>query len=291
MPPWMLDENRIMKFSLAISPCPNDTFIFDALIHGKLGKTAFDFDLRFEDVQALNQLAIEGKPDICKVSVGVLPLIAENYQILDAGAALGKGCGPLLIAATAYPADSETIENLVIAVPGENTTAHLLLTKAFPGIRKKRFMVFSAIEEAVCSGSVDAGLIIHENRFTYAAKGLKKIMDLGEFWEQQFSMPVPLGCIVVKRSLSATVKLEIEKLIRQSVQFALLHPSDSEAFVRSHAREMDPAVIQQHIGLYVNAFSISLGTQGKQAIRTLLLSGQDFTPHREVTEPLFVGGD
>jgi 1,4-dihydroxy-6-naphthoate synthase len=279
---------KTMKLSLAISPCPNDTFIFEALLHQRLGNGQIEYDLRFEDIQTLNQIAVQGLPDVCKVSVGVLPLISENYQVLDSGAALGPGCGPLLIAKREFPAEPAVIENLEIAIPGENTTAHLLLSHAFPGIRKKHFMVFSEIESALISGKVEAGVIIHENRFTYASKGLKKIVDLGAYWEDTFHTPVPLGCIVIRRSIPDSIKKMVELQIRQSVEYALRQPVVSHAFVSRHAQEMDPVVMQQHIDLYVNEYSVSLGEQGKHAINQLLHTAKGSGQPVAETKPLFV---
>src|SRR5882724_366987 len=186
-----------MKLTLAFSPCPNDTFIFDAMVNGKIDTGGLQFEVLLEDVQTLNEWAMAGKTDITKISYGVLPLVLPNYLVLNAGGALGKGVGPLLIAKHAI-SDLQAVNNMTIAIPGQNTTAHMLFSLAFPKCRQKKFMVFSDIEEAVLSGQVDAGVIIHENRFTYQQKGLVKLIDLGEFWEERTGNPIPLGGIVMK---------------------------------------------------------------------------------------------
>jgi len=254
---------------LAISPCPNDTFIFDALVHHRIDTGGLHFNVQFFDIEQLNTLAIGQKFDVLKVSTGVLPLINNNYHVLDSGAALGNGCGPVLVSKVPYPAEREIVEGLKIAIPGEHTTAHHILSLAFPGIENKAFLVFSEIENAVLQGRVDAGLLIHENRFTYQGKGLHKICDLGEFWETTYQTPVPLGCIVAQRRLSEELKQKIEMLIRESVLYAFNNPDASEEFVRIHAQEMQPEVMKQHISLYVNEFSVSLGEQGRAAISVL----------------------
>lgn len=193
-----------MKLTLGFSPCPNDTFIFDALVNKKIDTDGFEFDIFLEDVQTLNQWALQQKLDITKISYGVFPLLTDNYNLLDAGGALGKGVGPLLISKKQFPFSE--INNCKIAIPGKNTTAHLLFSLAFPEAVKKEFMIFSAIEYAVLNGNVDCGVIIHENRFTYQQKGLIKIMDLGEYWEEKTSCPIPLGGIVMKKSYETEIQ-------------------------------------------------------------------------------------
>src|SRR5579871_5975885 len=201
-----------MKLTLGFSPCPNDTFIFDALVNKKIDTEGLDFDVRLEDVQTLNQWAMQDELDISKISYGVLPLILSNYELLDAGGALGKGVGPLLI--SRRPIDPAQIDHCTIAIPGQQTTAHLLFSLAFPNAKNKNFMVFSEIEDAVLSGKVDCGVIIHENRFTYQLKGLTKLMDLGDFWEKQTGAPIPLGGIILKKSLGAPLAQKVNRLIR-----------------------------------------------------------------------------
>lgn len=257
-----------MKFSLGFSPCPNDTFIFDALVNKKIDTEGIDFDLFLEDVETLNQWAMQGKLDISKISYGVLPLVLPQYELLDAGGALGKGVGPLLISRNPLPLSA--MNDYQIAIPGQRTTAHLLFSLAFPEARQKRFMVFSAIEEAVLSGAVDCGVIIHENRFTYQQKGLIKLLDLGEFWERETGAPIPLGGIVFKKGQDGPMSEKINGLIRKSLEYAFSHYPQLPEFVRAHAQEMDEKVMRQHIDLYVNHYSLTLGDEGEKAVRTLL---------------------
>ena len=256
------------KFTLGFSPCPNDTFIFDALVNKKIGTEGLDFEVALEDVETLNQWALEGKLDFTKISFGVLPLIRNEYVLLNSGGALGKGVGPLLI--SKKPIAALHIEECIVAMPGENTTAHLLFSQAFPNALKKEFMVFSKIEEAVLCNKVDAGVIIHENRFTYQNKGLKKILDLGEFWEEQTGFPIPLGGIVAKRTVDKSISLQVDKLIRKSIEYAFQNYPSLPAFVKEHSQEMEEDVMRQHIELYVNDFSVENGDKGKEAIAQLV---------------------
>lgn len=257
-----------MTFTLGFSPCPNDTFIFDALVNKKIDTEGLDFKVVLEDVQTLNQWAMEGRLDISKISYGVLPLVLQQYDLLDAGGALGKGVGPLLIARRAIPLAD--IPGVTIAIPGQQTTAHLLFSLAFPSAIHKKFMVFSSIEEAVLSGQVDAGVIIHENRFTYQQKGLIRLMDLGEYWEKETGAPIPLGGIVFRRDHDPILQKKANTLIRRSLEYAFRHYPDLPAYVKEHAQEMDERVMRQHIDLYVNDYSLSLGPEGRKAIDTLL---------------------
>lgn len=276
-----------MELSLGFSPCPNDTFIFDALVNGKLFTGDLHFSPHLADVEALNELAATAKLDVTKLSVGAMAALSEHYQVIDSGSALGYGCGPLLVSTRGIQPEAADIDPLTIAIPGERTTANLLLSLAFPGATRKRAMLFSEIEQAVLGGEVDAGLLIHENRFTYAAKGLKKVIDLGEYWEQQFQLPVPLGCIAVRRSLSEEVKRDVSRLIRASVEQAFRDPAGTDEYVAAHAQEMNREVMKKHIELYVNDFSISLGVRGQKAIGKLLEEGQHAGRERPVTQPLF----
>lgn len=257
-----------MRFSLGFSPCPNDTFIFDALVNKKIDTEGFDFDVVLEDVQTLNQWAMQGRLEISKISYGVLPLVLERYELLDAGGALGKGVGPLLI--SRKPIQPAAINGCTIAIPGEQTTANLLFSLAFPQAVRKRFMPFSDIENAVLSGTADCGVIIHENRFTYQQKGLVKLMDLGEFWEKETGVPIPLGGIVIKRGQDPLISVKINALIRKSLEYSFSRYPELSQFVTSHAQEMEERVMRQHIDLYVNNYSLSLGADGQKAIRTLL---------------------
>lgn len=257
-----------MRLTLGFSPCPNDTFIFDALVNGGVETGGLRFEPVLEDVQTLNEWALEGRLDVSKISYGALPLVADRYALLDAGGALGRGVGPLLVARPGIARfDPQT---MTVAIPGRNTTAHLLFSLAFPEADRKRFVLFSDIERAVLTGDVDAGVIIHESRFTYAAKGLVKLLDLGEHWERTTRSPIPLGGIVARRTLDPAVRGDVDRLIRRSVESALAHRPALPDFVRRHAQEMDEAVMHQHIDLYVNDFSLALGEAGRRAVETLL---------------------
>lgn len=256
-----------MKLTLGFSPCPNDTFIFDAMIHGRIDTEGLEFELFLGDVEELNRRAFATDLDITKLSYHAYAHLVDQYVLLDAGSALGNNCGPLLIAKTPVP--QENIPQLQIAIPGNLTTANFLLSVAFPAATQKTELLFSEIENAVIDGRVDAGLIIHENRFTYADKGLVKLIDLGEFWEQSTGMPIPLGGIVIKRNLPAAIIQKVNRIIRRSVEYAWANPEASADFVAEHAQEMDPVVRKQHIDLYVNSFSANLGYQGRAAVEYL----------------------
>ncbi len=256
-----------MKLSLGFSPCPNDTFIFDAMIHGKVDTEGLEFEVVMEDVEALNQRAFAQNLDITKLSYHAFAHLIKHYSLLDAGSALGNNCGPLLIAKR--PFSNDEIIQSKIAIPGKFTTANFLLGIAFPEATNKVEMLFSSIEDAVVNGDVAAGLIIHENRFTYQQKGLVKLMDLGEFWETTTGMPIPLGGIVIKRSLPQEVKEKVNRVMQRSVQFAFEHPKASLDFVRANAQEMEEAVMYQHIGLYVNDYTANLGEKGRAAVQHL----------------------
>jgi 1,4-dihydroxy-6-naphthoate synthase len=275
-----------MKLTLGFSPCPNDTFIFDALVNKKIDTGEFEFNVLLEDVQTLNEWAMEGRLDVSKISYGALTGVLKEYILLNAGGALGKGTGPLLI--TKYDVkNTETVDDMLVAVPGKNTTAHVLFSLAFPLVKSKKFMVFSDIEDAVLSGDVDAGVIIHENRFTYEEKGLKKIMDLGEFWEQQTGFPIPLGGIVMKRSFDEPVRRRVDELIKQSLNHAFANYPELSEYVRKHAQEMEEKVMRQHIDLYVNNYSLELGDDGRAAIQKFLSVLEDSTGKRADVQEIF----
>ncbi|MCY7421303.1 MAG: 1,4-dihydroxy-6-naphthoate synthase [Chitinophagaceae bacterium] len=259
-----------MKLTLGFSPCPNDTFIFDALVNRKIDTEGLDFSVQLEDVQTLNAWAIGGNLDISKISYGVLPLLLDEYKLLRSGGALGKGVGPLLIARKDVSDLQSDIANMQIAIPGKNTTAHLLFSMAFPQATNKTFLVFNQIEEAVLSGATDAGVIIHENRFTYQDKGLVKLIDLGNYWEEQTNAPIPLGGIVMRKEISGKIIETVNKLIRQSVAYAFENYPFITDYVRQHAQEMDEEVMRKHIDLYVNDYSIDLGETGKKAVQKLM---------------------
>lgn len=253
--------------SLGFSPCPNDTFLFYALVHKKINTYGIDIKCHIADVEELNRSAFAGDLDITKLSYHALGYLLPHYQLLYAGSALGNNCGPLLIAK--QPITQAQLSQATIAIPGKYTTANFLLSWAMPEVQDKIPMLFSDIETAVLQNKVDAGLIIHENRFTYAQKGLIKLIDLGQYWEEKTQLPIPLGGIAVKRSLPGSIKRNINNMVRESVIYAFSHPEETEQYVRQYAQEMDIQVIYQHIQLYVNAFSADLGLKGEQAVRYL----------------------
>ena len=277
-----------MKLTLGFSPCPNDTFIFDALVNKKIDTHGIDFYVRLEDVETLNQLALKSTLDITKISYGVLPLLLEKYLVMNSGSALGTGVGPLLIANTEI--DKSDIANYTIAIPGENTTAHMLFTIAFPQAKNKIFLRYNEIEDFVLKSSLQvsplggdlegavAGVIIHENRFTYQQRGLVKIIDLGEFWEQKTQSPIPLGGIVAKRNIDISSLKKIDELIKQSIEYSFSNYPVITDYVRDHSQEMEEDVMRKHIDLYVNDYSINLGDKGKNAIEEFLDVYQKINP-------------
>ena len=258
-----------MKLTLGFSPCPNDTFIFDALVNKKIDTGDCEFDVILEDVETLNKWALQGKLDITKLSFPAFFQSMDKYVLLNSGSALGKGVGPLLISKNNIQYSTDSIHQSTIAIPGINTTAHLLLSFAFPGARRKKAMIFSEIENSVLSGETDLGVIIHENRFTYQQKGLHKLVDLGEYWEQKMKIPIPLGGIAMKRKFESSVLEKINKLIKQSLEYAFANYPMITGYVRKHSQEMDENIMRQHIELYVNNYSLDLGDEGKQAIEVL----------------------
>ncbi len=263
-----------MKLTLGFSPCPNDTFIFEALVNKKIATGDFDFEVVLEDVQTLNQWAIEGRLDITKLSYGVLPLVLNKYNVLNSGSALGRGVGPLLITNTEVGITN--IEDKLIAIPGKDTTAHLLFSLAYPNAKNKVFLRYDAIENFVIEGK-GLGVIIHENRFTYQDKGLIKIKDLGDYWESTTGNPIPLGGIVIKKNIDVTVKSAIDILIKKSIEYAFSKYPELNDYIRIHSQEMSEDVMRKHIDLYVNDYSIELGKKGKDAILTLMKAHPDFS--------------
>jgi 1,4-dihydroxy-6-naphthoate synthase len=256
--------------SIGFSPCPNDCFIFDAMIHHKIDTEGLQFKAVMEDVETLNQMAFRGDLDITKLSYHAFAYLRDTYRLLDAGSALGNNCGPLLISKN-NPEEIRLKLNdpncaLTIAIPGKYTTANFLLSLAFPNAQTKIEFVFSDIEEAVLSEKVDLGLIIHENRFTYEQKGLKRVIDLGEWWETETHLPIPLGGIVIKKKLPEELIQKVNRVLRKSVEYAFANPKASLPFVKEHAQEMSEEVMYKHIDLYVNNYSIDLGTQGRAAV-------------------------
>jgi len=277
-----------MTLSLGFSPCPNDCFMFDAIVNGRIDLEGLEFSARLDDVEALNQAAFAGNADVTKLSYHAYAFCIDRYVLLDAGSALGRNCGPLLISKRVISKDEVSAGGLRIAIPGRYTTANFLLGLAFPLAQNKDALVFSEIESAVQSGRYDAGLIIHENRFTYAAKGLRKIIDLGEFWEEETGAPIPLGGIVVKRSLPDDVKQRVNRVVRRSVEYAFAHRTASLDYVRAHAQEMSEDVMYKHIDLYVNEYSVDLGDEGRRAVELLFDKAAATGIIPRTTVPLFL---
>jgi len=261
-----------MELHLGFSPCPNDTFIFDAMLHGKIDTEGITFIPVIEDVETLNQKALQQELAITKLSYHAFAHLVDKYILLDAGSALGFGVGPLLISKNKIENIEDKIANLKIGIPGKLTTANFLLNIAFPQAQQKVEMVFSEIENALINEEIDLGLIIHENRFTYAAKGLHKVIDLGSFWEQKTGSAIPLGGIVMSRKYDKQTLDKVNRIMASSVEFAMKNPLSSAAFVKQHAQEMEESVMVQHIQLYVNKYSLNLGVEGRKAVSTLLES-------------------
>lgn len=257
-----------MKLTLGFSPCPNDTFIFDALVNQLIPDENISLNPVLEDVETLNQWAFEGKLDITKLSFATAFQVADQYRLLNSGAALGKGVGPLLV--SKRPIALDLVPNCSIAIPGVHTTANLLLSYAFPEATNKKPYLFSTIEEAVLYEEVDLGVLIHENRFTYAERGLHRVVDLGEIWEEKMNLPIPLGGIFIKRSLGEELALKMESLIRSSLQYSIDRWPRISDYVQCHAQAMSEEVMRQHIQLYVNHFSMDLGEEGRKAIEVLM---------------------
>lgn len=264
-----------MKLTLGFSSCPNDTFMFDALVHSKIDREGLQFEVLMEDVEALNQKAFNKQLDVSKLSYHALAHCLQDYALLECGSALGRNCGPLLVQRkSAAPLNKDAL----IAIPGKYTTANMLLSIAFPHLQNKKEFLFSEIEQVVLDKEVDAGLIIHENRFTYQEKGLEKIKDLGVFWETETGLPIPLGGIVVKRAIPLEIQQKVQRVLKRSIQYAFNHPKSALAYIQAHAQEMDEQVMYKHIKLYVNDFSLQLKEEGKEAIQELFKrSGKETT--------------
>ncbi len=271
------------RLSLGYSPCPNDTFIFYALAHKKV-RGSVEFSETLRDVEMLNRMARRSELDVTKVSFNAFGHLREDYCLLRSGSALGRGCGPLIVAKKKIN-DPELPEK-TIAIPGKMTTAYLLLQLFDSGITKVVEMPFDRIMNAVSLGIVDAGLIIHEGRFTYPGYGLVQIIDLGEWWERETGLPIPLGAIVAKRSLGVDVINEVDRLLRKSVEYAFANHSMTRGYIKEHAQELDDEVIDQHIGLYVNDYTLDIG-DGVEAVEELIKRAENLNlfPHSE--KPLF----
>ena len=257
------------KVLLRISPCPNDTFAFDALINGRIDTEGVSFGVEFADIEELNNGVLAGSPDVSKISTALLAEIDDRYELLDSGSALGRGNGQLLVRRKGDRSPIRTV-----AIPGVHTTANAMLRLFFPNIADRRPMLFSEIAEAVERGDCDAGVLIHEGRFVYERRNLELVADLGALWEQRTGLPLPLGAIVARRDLPEELRRKVERLIARSVEYAFAHPEASREFVKAHARELDDDVIDKHISLFVNDFTISLGPEGKKAVKQLAISNE-----------------
>ncbi len=280
-----------MKLTLGFSPCPNDTFIFDALIHHKVDTEGLEFEVFFDDVETLNHKVFRAEPDICKVSYHAYAYALKDYVLLNSGSALGFGVGPLLVSKNPslnFRNVLEQSEKLKVAIPGKYTTANFLLGLALPNLINKVLTSFSEIEGMVLRDEADLGLIIHENRFTYQDKGLYKVIDLGEFWEEKTLCPIPLGGIVINRRIDIETQYKVDRVLRKSVEFAFANPKSGIDFIKSHAQEMDESVMFKHIDLYVNKYSIDLGKEGRRAIQTLFDRATDLQTIPKVEFNLFL---
>ena len=253
-----------MKLTIAYSPCPNDTFIFDAMVNDKIDTEGLEFEVQLYDVEALNIMAFDNKFDVTKLSYNAFLHLYKKYALLNSGSALGENCGPILISKQdkikSFNAQSS------VAIPGKYTMANSLFSMAFPNNTNTKEILFSEIEDSVLKGDVDAGVIIHENRFTYKEKGLGKVMDLGEYWKEQTQLPLPLGGIVVSKFLDSSIQKKIQRVLRRSIDFAFKFPKESYDYIKQHAQEMDFDVINSHIKLYVNEYSLALGDKGREAV-------------------------
>jgi 1,4-dihydroxy-6-naphthoate synthase len=253
-----------MRLTLGFSPCPNDTFIFDAMVHGRIDTEGLEFDYFLTDVEDLNKMALHSEVDITKISYHAYSYVAQNYLILDAGSALGHRNGPLLISKRRISISE--LPGLKIAIPGKYTTANLLFSIAWPDVVNKTEYLFSDIEDAILKGEVDAGLIIHETRFTYYKRGLHKLADMGEYWEALTGLPIPLGAIVIKRSISDNIAQKVNRVVRRSLEYAYKDSFASFDFVSGNAKEMDSTIMNNHIKLFVNEYTLDLGANGREAI-------------------------
>lgn len=298
-----------MKLTLGFSPCPNDTFIFDALIHHKIDTEGLEFEVFYDDVETLNQKAFRGELDITKLSYHAFAYVTDKYVLLDSGSALGFGVGPMLIFnppitrfvndedKEIFKGESGTSEKVdlvpivsksKIGIPGKYTTANFLLSLAFPEANNKTEIVFSEIENSVLNGTIDFGLIIHENRFTYQDRGLAKLIDLGDYWEKRTGCAIPLGGIVANRNLPLDVQHKINRVLRKSVEFAFANPKSGLEFIKQHAQEMSEEVMYKHIELYVNQYSIELGEEGRKAINLMFDTALEKGIIPEVKDGIFL---
>jgi 1,4-dihydroxy-6-naphthoate synthase len=273
------DTTPVQKLSLGFSPCPNDTFIFDAMVNGAANNENLQFDYVMEDVETLNQWAFEGRLDITKLSYSTLLQVSDKYALLDSGSALGRGVGPLVICTEERAANMQDLKAFLsqakIAIPGLNTTANLLFSLALPDAKNKTEVLFSEIEDRVLSGEFDCGLVIHESRFTYRQRGLEKLMDMGEWWEKTSGAAIPLGGICIRRDIAFDTAKKVEKMIRESLEASWKNYPDLSDFVKNNAQEMEEEVMRKHINLYVNDYSVSLGADGRKAVDMLLSKARE----------------
>ena len=256
-------QNRVLR--LAISPCPNDTFMFDAIVNKRIDLEGYTFDVEYHDIEQLNERVLSGEAEVSKCSTALLGAVGERYRLLDSGSALGRGNGPLLVR---RKGDTTPIRR--IAVPGQYTTANALVGRLFPAIEERVPMLFSEIAKAVEAAEFDAGVLIHEGRFVYERRNLELVADLGLEWERRVGLPLPLGSIIISKSLGEEVARDMERLIRRSIECAFAHPELSREFIKSHAQELEDEVIDKHISLFVNDFSLTLGDEGRRAVEELV---------------------
>ncbi len=277
----------MQKLTLGYSPCPNDTFIFYALIHSKIPCEGVEFIEQLEDVETLNQLALKSQLDLTKISYHALGHLREEYVLLRSGGALGRGCGPLVIANE--ETSMEKLQGKKIAIPGQLTTANLLLQLYSAGYEELLILPFDQIMTAVKQGQADAGVIIHESRFTYQQHGLHQVLDLGQWWEEESGYPIPLGGILAKRSLGNDLINKIDRALRKSIEYAYANPDEPQSYIKQHSQELEDDVVRSHIGLYVNNFSLDLGDEGIKAVTCLLRRAEErgIIPTCEL--PLFTG--
>lgn len=275
-----------MEITLGFSSCPNDTYTFDALVHKKIDTKGIDFKVVIADVQELNRRAMIGDLQMTKLSYFAYANVYKTYQILDAGSALGFANGPLFIC---KKGNEESINpQSKILIPGRETTANLLFSMAYPDYTNKTECLFSEIEPRILSGEYDAGVIIHENRFTYAERGFAMLRDMGDFWEGETHTPIPLGAITIRRDVPDDLKKTIDQLLRQSIEYANAHPQASNSFIHEYAQAIEDDVLKKHIALFVNDFSISLGRQGRTAIETLYRRAKSVGIISEEPKDIFV---
>jgi 1,4-dihydroxy-6-naphthoate synthase len=275
-----------MKLTLGFSPCPNDTFIFDALVNKRIDTEGLEFDYFLADVEQLNRKAFASDVDITKISSHAYTYVSKDYFILDSGSALGYRNGPLLISKKVIR--PEELKSARIAIPGKFTTANLLLSIAWPEAKNKKEYLFSDIEDVLLREEADAGLIIHETRFTYQRKGLVKIADMGAYWEKMTDLPVPLGVIIINKRIPRDISLKFNRILRKSIGFAQENSLASYDFVASNAKEMDSTVMNRHIKLFVNEFSLNLGNEGRKALSELFRIAHEKGVVPEVTDPIFL---